>query len=117
MAENRIHKNEELSINLNCQSLLPIIDELHTIFELSKPLFIAATKTWLKNSITDMEVNINDIRVERRDRQHHGGGVAIYVRSGLKYERMVDPLDPNIEVICIEFKLHRKLPCLLICAY
>ena len=64
-----------------------------------------------------MEVNINGYNVEGSDWQYRGGGVAIYVKSGLKYERMDDPLDPNIEVICIEFKLRRKLPCLLICAY
>ena len=49
LAENRIHKNEELLIHLNCRSLLPIIDELRIVFELSKPLFIAATETWLYN--------------------------------------------------------------------
>ena len=54
-----VERNEELLIHLNCRSLLPIIDELRTVFELSKPLFIAATETWLNNSITDMKVNIN----------------------------------------------------------
>ena len=34
LAENRFHKKEELLIHLNCKSLLPIIDELRTVFEL-----------------------------------------------------------------------------------
>ena len=61
LAENYIHNNEELLIHLNCRSLLPTIDELCAVFELSKPLFIAAAETWLNNSITDMEVNMNSL--------------------------------------------------------
>ena len=53
--ENIRHNNTEMVIHFNCRSLLPKVDELHAVFESSKPLFIATTETWLNNSITNME--------------------------------------------------------------
>ena len=51
--DNTRHGNRELVIHLNCRSLLPKVDELRAVFDLSKRLFIAATETWLNNNIPD----------------------------------------------------------------
>ena len=115
--DNTRHGNRELVIHLNCRSLLPKVDELRAVFDLSKPLFIAATETWLNNNIPDTEVNINEYCIERNDRNSRGGGVALYVKNGMKYERKLQLEDPDNETICIEVKLRRNLPCLIICAY
>ena len=40
-------------------------------------------ETWLNNDILDSEIQIPDYTVFRRDRNRHGGGVAIYVRNCL----------------------------------
>ena len=104
-------------IHFNCRSLLPKVDELRAVFESSKPLFIATTETWLNNSITNMEVDINGYSIERHDRSSCGGGVAIYIKNGLKYERKIQLEESDVEAIFIEFKLCKNFPCLLICAY
>ena len=41
------------------------VDELRAVFRLSKPLFIAATETWLNNNIPDTKVNNNEYCIER----------------------------------------------------
>ena len=117
--DNTRHGNRELVIHLNCRSLLPKVDELRAVFDLSKPLFIAATETWLNNNIPDTEVNVNEYCIERNDRNSRGGGVALYIKNGMKYERKLQLEDPDNETICIEVKLRRnlQLPCLIICAY
>ena len=112
-----MHGNRELVIHLNCRSLLPKVDELRAVFHLSKPLFIAATEAWLNNNVPDTEVNINEYCIERNDRNSRGGGVALYVKNGMKYERKLQLEDPDNETICIEVKLRRNLPCLTICVY
>ena len=66
LAEESIHKNTQMAIYFNCMSLLPKVDELRAVFESSKPLFIAITETWLNNSITHMEVDINGYYIERQ---------------------------------------------------
>ena len=75
--------------HLNCCSLVSIIDELRAMFSSLKPLLITTSETWLNCSISDTEVNIDEYKIERydRDRLGRGGGVAIYVRNAIKYTR------------------------------
>ena len=59
-----------------------------------------------------MEVDINEYCIERRC-----GGVAIYIKDGLKFNRKLEREEPHFETLCIELKVSRNLPCLIICAY
>ena len=104
-------------MHFNCRSLLPKVDKLRTAVKSVKPLFIATTETWLNNGISNTEVDINGYCIERHDRNSRGGGVAIYIKDGLKYERKLELEEPQFETLCIEFKISKNLPCLLICAY
>ena len=101
----------------NCRSLLPKVDELRAAVKSVKPSFIATTETRLNNGINNTEVDINGYCIEGHHRNSHGGGVAIYIRDGLKYERKLELEEPHFETLCIEFKMSKNLPCLLICAY
>lgn len=109
--------NTEMMIHFNCRSLLPKVDELRAAFESVKPLFIATTETWLNKGITNTEVDISGYCLERHDRNSRGGGVAIYIKEGLKCESKRQLEEPHFETLCIEFKIIKNLPCLLICAY
>ena len=60
--------------HLNCHSLVSIIDELRAMFSSSKPLLITTSKTWLSCSICDTEVNIDEYKIERHDRDRLGRG-------------------------------------------
>ncbi len=112
-----LNGNTDMVMHFNCRSLLPKVDELRTAMKSVKPLFIATTETWLNNGISNTEVDINGYCIERHDRNSQGGGVAIYIKDGLKYERKLELEEPQFETLCIEFKINKNLPCLLICAY
>ena len=48
-------------ISLNCQSLLPNIEEMRLIFTYNHPSIIAVTETWLNNTISDDKIHIQQI--------------------------------------------------------
>lgn len=84
-----------------------------------KPLLIAASETWLNNSVADLEVNIDGYKIERHDRETRGrgGGVAVYISGGTRYVRRHDLESSDIEAICIELKLNKKQSYLVVCVY
>ena len=82
-----LNSNTDMVMHFNCRSLLPKVDEPRAAMKSVKPLFIATTETWLNNGISNTEVDINGYCIERHDRNSRGGGVAIYIKDGLKYER------------------------------
>ena len=75
------HGKEINIIYYNARSLLSKLDELRAISETTKPDIIV--ETWLDNEITDNEVCLVNYQLFRLDRNRHGGGIAIYVRSFL----------------------------------
>jgi len=75
------HGKEINVIYYNARSLLSKLDELRAISETTKPDIICIVETWLDNEITDNEVCLVNYQLFRLDRNRHGGGIAIYVRS------------------------------------
>ena len=69
----------------NCRSLRHQIDNLRDLVSSSSqpPSIIALAETWLDESIDDSELNLPSYNLYRRDRDLHGGGVALYVNSAL----------------------------------
>ena len=63
----------------NCRSLLPKMDDLRILVNSVNPDLLALTETWLASDIMEIEVRLEGYRMFRRDRDRHGGGVAIYV--------------------------------------
>ena len=43
----------------NCRRLLPVVDQLRTLFEDYRPFIIAITESWLNRSTANLEVNIS----------------------------------------------------------
>jgi hypothetical protein len=82
-----LNSNTDMVKHFNYRSLLPKLDELRAAMKSVKPLFIATTETWLNNGISNTEGDINGYCIERHDRNSRGGGVAIYIKDELKYER------------------------------
>lgn len=69
----------------NCRSLLPKMDDLrHIISSSGSPSVVALCETWLDSNIMDSEVSLPDFRLFRRDRDRHGGGVALYFHNKIK---------------------------------
>ena len=80
-------------IHLNIRSLIPKLAEVKRILRLTGAAAAAFSETWLDETVNDAEIAVDGYSVIRRDRNRHGGGVLLYVRSGIAYD-----LRPELEV-------------------
>lgn len=100
-------------VHLNIQSLLPKIDILDA--EMQQYDILVFTETWLTPETANDEIAITNFDPPfRNDRENRvGGGVAIYVRTGLQSTQRSDLIHGDIEALCIEvtIKHHKILIC------
>lgn len=104
-------------IHSNVRSLLPSIDELRHFVSVNKPHIIGISETWLDDSILDSEISLAGYKVERKDRNRSGGGVATYISNTITSNRRSDIEDNNIEMVCIDILLPKSKPILVCNAY
>ena len=72
-------------------SLTPKTDELRIFLQHEKVDICCITETWLKDTIDDNVICIQNYQIVRKDRiyaQH--GGVALYVKESIKLDRLHD---------------------------
>ena len=92
-------------------SLTPKIDELRIFLQHEKADICCITVTWLKDTIDDNVISIQNYQIVRKDRiyaQH--GGVALYVKESIKLDRLRDYEDTSnnhIEVIWCKLRPYR----------
>ena len=75
---------------MNIASLPAHIDELRFYMKSQLIDILAINETRLDESIIDREIGIPGYTLERKDRNRNGGGVALYIRNSLNYERMYE---------------------------
>ena len=68
-------------IHLNISSLLPKIEELRIIAKSTNAAIIGISESKLDESVLELEIEIDDYKILRCDRNRHGGGVACYIRN------------------------------------
>ena len=68
-------------------------------------------------SVPDHEIKLNGYEIVRKDRNRHGGGVAIYIRNSINYIIRDDLFDENLETITIEISKPKSKPFLINCWY
>ena len=56
----------------------------------------------LDETIQDHEVSLNGYDIIRKDRNHNGGGIAIYIRNSITYKLRPDLEYENLELIIVE---------------
>ena len=95
-------------LSFNARSLLPKMDNLRAVCASGCYDFITVTETWLSADVLDRELYLPGYTIIRRDRNRHGGGVAIYVSTSVSFRSLVDPC-PNLELIALEFTLKSQL--------
>ena len=74
-------------------------------------------ETFCDGSIADNEISLPSYAVVRKDRNRHGGGVAIYIRNSLTFIRHEDLEKDDVECIWIEIKCKRRQPVLISSMY
>ena len=104
-------------IGLNARSLLPKVSELRLFSQKVKPATISVSETWLDDSITDAEIELPGYSLERKDRNRQGGGVCLYIRNDLAYNRRSDLDTFDIESVWIHIHLPKTKPILIASVY
>ncbi|VDP81002.1 unnamed protein product, partial [Schistosoma mattheei] len=77
-------------ILINACSLLNKISALRTLAFLPKPSFILITETWCSQAVSDSELNIQNYRLYRCDRETKRGGCIIYALDTLTTNKVKD---------------------------
>ena len=81
------------------------MDEIrHCLSGKSPPAIIAFTETWLNDTIVNGDIAVQGYSVYRKDRNRHGGGIAVYVADRLKVTRRSDLEMDDIELIWLELR-------------
>ena len=99
--------------HLNVRSLFKHIEELRIYLEKQQFDIISLNETMLDISISNHEIKINGYDIVRKDRNRHGGGVAIYIRNTINYSIRDDLTDENLETITLEITKPKSKPFLI----
>ena len=95
----------------NCRSLSAKSDELKLSVSMHNPHLVCVCETWLDESIPDNEVTLPGYCLIRRDRDRHGGGVAMFIHDTIPFSILMK--HSTIELLVLELKLKRQN---LVCA-
>ena len=93
-------------------SLIPKLHEVKFIAQKTKAACICISESWLNDSVPDAEVHIDNYCLQRKDRNRHGGGVCIYIRSDLSFNIRSDLYHDDLEAIWIDLFLPKSKPIL-----
>ena len=72
-------------IHINVNSLLPKIDEVRYIANITNASIIGISETKLDETIWSSELEVDGYDLVRLDRSRRGGGVACYIKSSIAY--------------------------------
>ena len=90
--------------------LIRTLDELKLLLAEKGIHILALNETKLDNNIGNEIISVDGYTLRRNDRNRHGGGVAMYIKEGIKYVVRRDLPIHNLEIICIEVQPWRSEP-------
>ena len=93
---------------INARSLLPKMMEVKRMLDSSSASILAISETWLDANVRDEEVAVQGYSILRRDRNRHGGGVLLYIRDSLAFNRRQDLELEGIESVWAEILLPKS---------
>ena len=98
-------------------SLATKIDEVRSVILDLKPNLGLFTETWLKDTVRDSHLCIPGYSFIYRNRTtDHHGGVGLYIENSIKFKRLDNLLDPDIEALWAWLRPSRLpsgVPCLI----
>ena len=74
---------------------------------------ICVNETWLDNSVNNHEIDLDGYDLIRKDRNRHGGVVAMFIRNTINYKIRSDIMPENLETITVEITKPKAKPFLL----
>ena len=104
-------------IHVNVRSLVSKVAEIRRLLYETKAAVLAVSESWLDDTIGDNEIGVDGYSVLRRDRNRHGGGVLVYVKDGLAFNRRPDLEVEGCETLWVELFLPKTKGILVNCCY
>ena len=107
------HRNRTSIGHLNTQSLLSTFAEFEVMMDTYKFDLMGVTESWLKddpNLVNYVQLSGYELEYNNRNTGQRGGGVACYIKEGLKYKMRQDiiNIDKSVEHLWIEVKGSNK---------
>ena len=87
---------------LNVASLIKHLDEIRLLLYDKKLDVRALNETRLDSSISDELVAVDGYDLIRADRNRNGGGVCMYIRCHVNYDKRLDLVPTDLESVCLE---------------
>ena len=104
-------RNKGLKIvHLNVHFLYPKLDEIKLLLLKQDIDILCLCETFLNDTFSNFELNIDNFKMFRKDRNTAGGGLVIYTRDGIPCDQRQDLENESIESICIEIKQPNSKP-------
>ena len=103
------------SIKVN--SLLLHIDEVRRLNKDKGFHILAINETKLDDTTADDLLGVERYDLHTEDRERHGGGVTVYVRSSIKHHRRTDIPERALEFVGIEAEPMKAGPLLVVAWY
>ena len=98
---------------MNVSSLLKHIDQLRLFCETHKPHVLCLNETKPGNEIRDEDLVIEGFHaIYRKDRDRHGGGVAMFISEEFKFFKRED-LETDFESLTVELDIQYVKPILI----
>ena len=89
--------------------MFPEIEELRIIAASTNAIIIGISESKLDESVLEPEIQIDDYKILRCNRNRHGGGVACYIRNDLSYN-IISVFPSEIESVFFEILLPNSKP-------
>ena len=109
-----------LICSLNAPSLLKHKSEIEMLLRDKKIDILALNETKIDEIVDDSLISIDGYFHERHDRNRHGGGVLIYIKDTITYEKLQTPDDSrlcHLETTTIQVKPKCVKPFVIIAWY
>lgn len=99
--------------HFNIRSLCSSFDEFSDYIDTEQLDIVGLSETWLNRGVASQALGIEGYRLVRRDRDHRGGGVGLYVKNTYKF-RVLDVAEHGdlLEQVWISLKIQGKSVCL-----
>jgi hypothetical protein len=90
-------------LHINARSLVNKINQMRIICNQPIPYLLCISKSWLNSWHEDIEFQINDYDLYRKDREFsNGGGVCLFVKKSDSFAVNVIESNTNLEMIYVE---------------
>ena len=108
-----------LICSLNAPFLLKHKVKIEMLLRENKINILALNETKISETVCDSLINIEGYNHERYDRNRYGGGVLVYIKDTITYDRILDSdLEPNsLETVSIQIKPKCAKPFVIIAWY